>query len=257
MPTQRKKILISQPQPSSGRSPYFDIAERFGFDIEFCQLIQTVSIEPTDFRQQRIDFNNFTAIVFTSKTIIDCFFELMKSLRVTIPDTMRYYCTSEAVSLYLQKYIVYRKRRTFFGLTGHTSELLEIMSKPSHCKEKFFIPISEDHSDKLPQLLEGTKLNYKEGIVYRTMTREIPGGLEDEYDVILFFSPYGINALLELIPNFKQGDKVIGSFGDLTTKAIEARGLRVDFNFTKATDECRSMAGALEYYLEHHASKKK
>lgn len=253
MSTQRKKILISQPEPSSGRSPYFEIAKRFDLDIEFCQLIQTVSIDPTEFRKQRIDFNNYTAIVFTSKTIIDCFFDLVKSLRVTIPDTMKYFSTSEAVSLYLQKYIVYRKRKAFFGANGHTAELAEIMARPSHAKEKYFIPISEDRSDKLPQLLQGTKLSYKEGVVYRTMTRDIPSGLKDEYDIILFFSPYGIKAILELIPNFQQGDTIIGAFGELTVKAVEDANLRLDFSFTKPTEEYRSMAGALEYYLEHHA----
>lgn len=255
MSTQRKKILISQPEPSTGRSPYYDIAKRFNLDIEFCQLIQTVSIDPTEFRKQKIDFSNFTAIVFTSKTIIDCFFELLKSLRVTLPDTIKYFSTSEAVSLYLQKYIVYRKRKAFFGANGHTAELAEIMSRPSHAKEKYFIPVSEDHADKLPQLLKETKLNYKEGVVYRTMTREIEGGLNAPYDVILFFSPYGIKALLELIPDFKQGDTIIGAFGELTATAVKKENLRIDFSFTKATEEYRSMAGALEYYLEHHAKK--
>lgn len=256
MSTQRKKILISQPEPSSGRSPYYEIAQQFDLDIAFCQLIQTVSIEATEFRKQRINFNEITAIVFTSKTIIDCFFGLLKELRLTMPDTMKYFCTNEAVALYLQKYIVYRKRKVFFGTTGHTTELVEIMSRSSHNKEKYFIPVSEDLSDKFPTFLQGTKLHYKEGVVYRTITRDIPGGLKDEFDIILFFSPFGIKALKDLLPNFQQGDKIIGAFGELTSEAVEKTGLRLDFCFTKATEEYQSMAGALEYYLKHHAKNK-
>ncbi len=255
MATQRKKILISQPAPSSGRSPYHDIANQYNYDLEFCQLIQTVAIDPIEFRKQRIDFSAFTAITFTSKTIIDCFFELVKSLRVTIPDTMKYFCTSESVALYLQKYIVYRKRRVFFGATGQTSELIELMTKPTHNKEKFFIPISEDKTDALPILLEGKKLNYTEGIVYRTITRQIPEGLNNDFDIVLFFSPYGVKAIKELIPDFIQNDKIFGAFGKLTSEAVEEEGFRLDFNFVTPTEEYRSMAGALEHYLEKQHAK--
>lgn len=252
MSTPPKKILISQPAPSTGRSPYYTIAERYGMEIEFRQLIKTVSVEASQFRKLRIDFSKITAIAFTSKTIIDCFFDLMKSMKITIPETMKYFCTNETVALYLQKHIVYRKRKVFFGESGHLADLVQQMCRPSHSKESYFIPISEDKSDKLPDLLKDTKLNYQEGIVYRTITRDLEGGLSDDYDIMLFFSPYGITALKELLPDFQQGEKIIGAFGELTAQAVENNGLRLDFSFTKPTEEVRSMAGALEYFLKQH-----
>lgn len=247
-----KKILISQPEPISGRSPYHEIAKRFGYEIDFRQLIKTVPIEATEFRKQRIDLLSLTAISFTSKTIVDCFFQLLKELRITMPDTMKYFCTNEQVALYLQKYIVYRKRKIFFGESGRLGELVDLMVKGNHAKEKYFVPTSEDQSDGLPVLLADRKLHIQEGVVYRTITREMPEGMPADYDLLLFFSPYGIRALLELVPDFKQGKSIIGAFGELTSSAVEEAGLRLDFNFIAPTEEYKSMAGALEYYLEQH-----
>lgn len=257
MATTTLKMLVSQPEPSSGRSPYHEIASRFGYEVEFKQLIQTVPLEPTEFRKQRIDPLKHTAIVFTSKTIIDCFFELVKSLRITIPETMKFFCSNEAVALYLQKYIVYRKRKVFYGTTGRLAELVELMGKGNHSKEKFFVPVSEDHTDALPILLGETKLHFSECVVYRTITREMDEPLQDHYDLIIFFSPYGIHAIQELLPSFTQGNRVIAAFGELTSKAVEAAGWRLDISYTQSTEHYSSMAGAVEYYLSQHASAKK
>lgn len=247
----KKKMLISQPEPSSGRSPYFSIAERFGYDIDFRQLIQTVPIDAVAFRKQRIDPLSYTAFVFTSKTAIDCFFTLLKSMRLTVPETMKYFCSSEKIALYLQKYIVYRKRKIFFGEMGHTDELVRLMSKPSHKGERFLIPVGEDGISPLVEQLEGTNFNYKSVVAYETITRPWDDKPDYAYDLVIFFSPYGISAMEELFPDFNKKKILIGAFGKLTEDALVKAGMQPDF--TAPTPEYPSMAGALEAFLASHA----
>lgn len=247
MPTPTKKILISQPEPTSSRSPFYSIAEKHGYTLEFRQLIKVVPVEATEFRRQRIDILSHTAIVMISKSAIDNFFALAKEMRLSIPDTMKYFCPSESIALYLQKYIVYRKRKVFIGQKEGTQEdLINIIAK--HAKETYFIPVPEDNDNKLATALEEKKITFKQGVVYRTVTRQLEeSDVEFNHDVILLFSPYGIKALKELCPTFEQGDKVIGAFGSAAAEAIQEMGLRVDFQ--APIPEAPSMPAALDLYL--------
>ena len=249
----RKKMLISQPEPSSGRSPYFSIAKKYGYDIDFRQLIQTVPIDAVAFRKQRIDPLSYTAVVFTSKTAIDCFFNLLKALRSTAPDTMKYFCTSEKIALYLQKYIVYRKRKIFFGEAGHIDELVQIMSKPTHKSERYLIPVGEDGISPIVDKLKETNLNYTSAVAYQTITRPWDDKPDYSYDLIVFFSPYGITAMEELFPNFDPKKSFFGAFGHLTSEAVKKAGMQLDF--VAPTPEYSSMTDALEAFLASHAKK--
>lgn len=245
-----KKILISQPMPVSGHSPYFSIAEKYGYEVEFRQLIKVVPVEAAEFRRQRVDILGHSAIIFTSKSAIDNFFALTKELRITIPEGMKYFCQSEAVALYLQKYIVYRKRKVFYAPNSFSlADMLTVIGK--HAKETYFVPVAEDHGQELFDKLTEKKITFHSAVMYRTVTRDFEEPLPIDHDIILFFSPYGIRSVKELYPNFEQGDRVVGSFGSLTTESLKERGIRVDF--TAPTPECPSMVVALEKYLSEHA----
>lgn len=247
----KKKILVSQPLPPSGNSPYYAIAEKYGYDLEFRQLIKVVPLEAPEFRKQRIDILEHSTIVFTSRSAIDNFFALCKELRVVMPDDMRYVCQSESVALYLQKFIVYRKRKVSFPQDSSAlSDMVALIAK--HPKETYFIPVPEDNGNNpLAQMLTEQKIKFDCAVMYRTVTREFEEPLPFDHDIILFFSPYGIRSVKELYPEFKQEDRVIGAFGQLTSKAITEAGLRVDFE--APTAKCPSMSEALENYLKEHA----
>lgn len=250
MATPTKKILISQPEPTSGRSPYYAIADKYGYEVEFRQLIKVVPLEAAEFRRQRVNILEHTAIVFTSKSAIDNFFALTKELRLTMPDDMKYFCQSEAVALYLQKYIVYRKRKVFFAPDSFSmADLLVVIGK--HPKETYFVPVAEDYSGEIFDKLTEKKITFHGAVMYRTITRDFEEELPLDHDVILFFSPYGIRSLKELYPAFEQNDTAIGAFGNPTSSAIEEQGLRVDF--MAPTPECPTMFVALEKYLSEHA----
>lgn len=244
-------MLISQPEPSSGGSPYHALAQKYGYDVEFRQLIQTVHLEPIEFRAQRLDIRDYTAIVFTSKTAMECFFALLKELRITLPETTKYFCPSEAIALYLQKFIVYRKRKVFFGERGAHDEVIALMQKPSHAKEKYLIPTAEDGLDALPRMLADTNLNFTPAVTYRTITRTMAEPLGEKYDIIVFFSPFGIRAMQELCSSFEQGDTIIGAFGTLACQAVKDAGWRLDVEYTGPTEQYRSMSAALDYFLEN------
>ena len=215
-----KKILISQPMPVSGHSPYFSIAEKYGYEVEFRQLIKVVPVEAAEFRRQRVDILGHSAIIFTSKSAIDNFFALTKELRITIPEGMKYFCQSEAVALYLQKYIVYRKRKVFYAPNSFSlADMLTVIGK--HAKETYFVPVAEDHGQLFDKLTE-KKITFHSAVMYRTVTRDFEEPLPIDHDIILFFSPYGIRSVKELYPDFEQGDRVVGSFGSLTTESLRS-----------------------------------
>ena len=242
-----KKILVSQPKPTSEKSPYFDIAERFGVELVFRPFIKVEGISAREFRTQRISILDYTAIVFTSRHAIDNFFQLAKELRVTIPEDMKYFCVTETIALYIQKYVQYRKRKVFFGATGRVDDLLPSMVK--HKTEKYLVPMSDVHNDSLTQLLDSKKLQHKECVMYKTVSNDFT---EDEvknfdYDMLLFFSPAGIESLCKNFPNFDQGKIAIGTFGPATAKAVKDAGLRLDLE--APTEKYPSMTGALQHYL--------
>ncbi|MBQ5775985.1 MAG: uroporphyrinogen-III synthase [Bacteroidaceae bacterium] len=246
-----KKILVSQPKPTTEKSPYYDIAQKYGVEIVFRPFIKVEGLSSKEFRQQKISILDYSAIIFTSRTAIDHFFTLCKSLRVTIPDTMKYFCTTENVSLYLQKYIVYRKRKIHHGTKSNKIEdLVPLLAKYN---EKYLFPVSDVHKDETT-LLEQNKINYTKAIMYRTVSNDFTPEEEFDYDMLVFFSPAGIASLLKNFPNFEQGDINIACYGPTTAKAAKEAGLRLDLE--APTPEMPSITGALDLFLKQNSKKK-
>lgn len=243
------KILVSQPQPSSDKSPYYDIAQRYGVDLVFRPFIKVEGLSAREFRQQKINISDFTAVIFTARTAIDHFFRLCEEMRVKVPDTMKYFCTTEAIALYLQKYIVYRKRKISYGLTGKLNDEALFAALDKNKKEKILFPVSDVHKEDL-SVLDGHDLDVTKVVMFRTVSNDFQPGEELDYDMLLFFSPAGIASLKKNFPEFNQ-DKdhiYIGAFGATTVKAIEDMGYRVDLQAPNAAH--RSMPGALEDFIE-------
>ena len=243
-----KKVLVSQPKPASDKSPYYDIAEKYGVEIEFRPFIKVESLSAKEFRQQKVSILDHTAIVFTSRHAIDHFFTLCTDLRVTIPETMKYFCTSEQIALYIQKYVQYRKRKVFFGATGKFNDLLPSIVK--HNSEKYFVPLSDVHTDEIKEILDAKKINHTEAVMYRTVSNDFTEEEKFDYDMLLFFSPSGITSLLKNFPNFEQKDIAIGCFGPATAKAVKDAGLRLDLE--APTVEAPSMTAALDKFIAEH-----
>lgn len=247
-----KKILISQPAPTTEKSPYFDIAEKYHLSMDFRPFIRVEGLDAKEFRQQRINISDFTAVVFTARTAIDHFFALCEELRVTMPETMKYFCISEAVALYLQKYIVYRKRKIFFSTTGKMEGLGAALAK--HNKEKYLVPVSDVHTEDLTTVLDEKKVDYTKSVMYRTVSNDFTEEEILSYDMFVFFSPAGIVSLTANAPNFVQGDRSIGCFGASTAKAVRDAGLRLDCE--APLPGVPSMTAALEAYIkENHKVK--
>ena len=242
------KILVSQPKPASDKSPYFDIARKYGVTIDFKQFIKVVGVSSKEFRQQKVTILDHTAIVFTSRHAIDHFFGLCAELRVAVPDGMKYFCVSETIALYIQKYVQYRKRKVFFGDNGKMEGLLPLMVK--HKNEKYLVPLSNVHNDDISKMLDASNLQYTETVMYRTVSQIFEKGELDGYDMMIFFSPSGIVSLKENLPDFNQGDIQIACFGATTAAAIKESGLRLDLE--APTVEAPSMTMALEQYLAKH-----
>ena len=242
-----KKILVSQPKPTSEKSPYFDIANRFGVELVFRPFIKVEGISSREFRTQKVSILDYTAVVFTSRHAIDHFFTLAKELRVVIPEDMKYFCVTETIALYIQKYVQYRKRKVFFGETGRIDDLIPAMVK--HKSEKYLLPMSDVHNDSLSNLLTSKKLNHRECVMYRTVSNDFtPEEIANfDYDMLIFFSPSGIEALTKNFPNFEQGKIAIATFGPTTAKAARDAGLRIDIE--APSEKYPSMTGALQHYL--------
>ena len=242
-----KKILVSQPKPASEKSPYYDIASKFDVELIFRPFIKVEGMSAKEFRTQKVSILDYTAIVFTSRHAIDHFFTLAKELRVNIPEDMKYFCVTETIALYIQKYVQYRKRKVFFGTTGRVDDLLPTMIK--HKTEKYLVPMSDVHNDSLTQLFDSKKLNHKEVVMYKTVSNDFtPEEVKNfDYDMLIFFSPSGIEALTKNFPDFKQGDIAIATFGPSTAKAAKEAGLRLDIE--APNEKYPSMTGALQHYL--------
>lgn len=246
-----KKILVSQPQPASGKSPYYDIAQRFGVEVVFRSMIKVEGVSVKEFRQQKINLADYTAILFTSRTAVDHYFRMCEESRVNVPDDMRYVCTTEQIAHYLQKYIVYRKRKIAFGTTGKLSDPQFMAAVSKIKKEKFLMPVSDmNHEDS--SCLETLGINLTKAVMFRTLTNDFTPDEPFDYDVLLLFSPSGITSLTKNFPGFDQNvnGKFIGTFGPTTAKAVQDAGLRLDFS--APTPETPSMTAALEKFLESH-----
>ncbi len=241
-----KKILVSQPKPTSEKSPYFDIERNQKVQIVFRPFIKVEGVTPADFRKQKITILDHTAIVFSSRHAIDHFFQLCKELRVSIPEDMKYFCITETVALYIQKYVQYRKRKVFFGTTGKINDIVPLMVK--HKNEKYLIPMSDVHNNEFAELLESKKLVHTEAVMYRTVSNDFTPDEPFDYDMLIFFSPSGIQSLQKNFPNFEQGEISIGTFGPTTAKAVKDAGLRLDLEAPSA--QYPSMTSALSAYIK-------
>jgi len=240
-----KSILVSQPEPSTAKSPYFELAEKTNVKIDFRPFIQVEGVSAKEFRQTRIQILDHSAVIFTSRTAIDHFFRISQELRITVPDSMKYFCISEATAFYLQKYIVYWKRKIFYA-DGRFSDLINVMKK--HKGEKFLVPLSDIHKQEIPELLDKESYNYTKAILYRTVSSDLSDLKDVNYDVLVFFSPSGIKSLYQNFPEFKQNNTRIASFGPTTAQAVREAGLKLDIE--APTAQAPSMTMALEQYIK-------
>lgn len=239
---------MSQPKPASEKSPYYDIAEKYGVEIEFRPFIKVESLTPKEFRQQKVSILEHTAVIFTSRHAIDHFFHLCGELRVTIPETMKYFCVTETIALYIQKYVQYRKRKIFFGNTGKIDDLVPAIVK--HHVEKYLVPMSDVHNDEIKNLLDKHKIQHTEVVMYRTVSNDFSPEESFDYDMLVFFSPSGVSSLKKNFPDFEQKDIAIGCFGTATAKAVRDAGLRLDLE--APTAEAPSMTAALDMFIKGH-----
>jgi len=240
-----KTILVSQPTPKTETSPYFELSEKQKVKIDFRSFIHVEGVEVKDVRAQKIDFSQFSAIILTSRNAVDNFFRIAEEMRFKVPDAMKYFCQSEAVAYYLQKYVVYRKRKIYVG-TRTFPELGKLIKK--HKDEKFLLPSSDKLKPLIPTELDALGVNWKQAILYKTVVSDL-SDLEDVfYDVLVFFSPSGIDSLFKNFPEFKQNNTRIAVFGNTTVKAATEAGLKC--NITAPSPETPSMTMALEKYIK-------
>jgi uroporphyrinogen-III synthase len=239
-----KSILVSQPEPQNPKSPYYELARKYNLKVDFRPFIEVVGVQAKDFRQQKINILDYTAVIFTSKTAIDHFFRIAEELRICIPDDMKYFCITENVAFYLQKYIVYRKRKIFHG-KAHFQDLMTVINK--HKEDRFFVPLSIPHKAEIPQLLDKYKIKYKIGNLYKTISANLSDLADVYYDILVFYSPSGPKSLLENFPDFVQNNTLIATFGPTTAAAVKKLGLRLDID--APNPESPSMTMALDSYI--------
>ncbi len=240
-----KSVLVSQPKPQTEKSPYFDLAENCKVKIDFRPFIHVEGVPAKEFRQQRINLLDFNAVIFTSRNAIDHYFRAAEESRVKVPDDMKYFCISEATAFYLQKYIVYRKRKIFHGQQTF-ADLIPLIKKHKDCK--FLLPCSDILRSNIPNLLEENGIEFKCATLYRTVCSDLSDLKDVNYDVLVFFSPSGIKSLYQNFPDFKQNETRIAVFGPTTAKAAEDAGLKIDI--AAPQPESPSMTRALELYIK-------
>lgn len=246
-----KTILVSQPEPKIENSPYFDLIDKQKVKIDFRPFIHVEGVSGKEVRAQKVDLTKYTAIILTSRNSVDHYFRIAEELRFKVPDTMKYFCLSEAVAYYLQKYVVYRKRKIYVGKRTF-SELTPIIKK--YKNEKFLLPSSDKLKPEVPEVLNELKVDWKEATFYRTVISDLSDLRDVYYDILVFFSPSGIHSLFENFPDFKQNETRIAVFGNTTVKAATEQGLRVDIQ--APTPETPSMTMALEKYIKEVNNKK-
>lgn len=241
-----RTILVTQPKPESDKSPYFDLARRYGLELEFHPFIRIEGVSGRDFRRQRVDIAEYSAIIFTSRSAVDHFFRIMEEMKVKVSQEMKYCCSTEAVALYLQKFILYRKRKVFFSADGSTQGLLDVIGK--HKTEKYVLPSSEGGKNEIHAYLTKQSIPYAEVTLFHTLSNDIsPVMKKHDFDMILFFSPFSVQTLFVHNPKFKQNGMIVGAFGPTTSKAVEESGLRLDVK--APAPNAPSMVSALEQYL--------
>ena len=240
-----KTILVSQPEPKAENSPYFDLQQQQKVKIDFRPFIHVEDVSTKEIRLQKVDFSKFTAIILTSRNAVDHFFRVAEKMRFKVPDSMKYFCQSEAVAYYLQKYVVYRKRKIYFGKQT-MADLIPMLKK--HKDDAFFFPTSDILKPIVPETLDKNNINYTRAILYRTVQSDLSDLTDVYYDILVFFSPEGIKSLFKNFPDFKQNETRIATYGTTTTKAAEEAGLEI--NITAPTPEFPSMTKAIEEYIK-------
>lgn len=237
------KILVSQPKPTSEKSPYFDLETKYGVTVVFRPFIKVEGLSSKEFRKFKVNPADFTAVIFTARTAVDHYFRLAKELRFDVPDTMKYFCLSQTVAHYLQKYIQYRKRKIFYSENGKIEELITLIEK--HKKEKFIFPMSDVHDTKA-SLIDEHQIKYTPAIMYRTVSNDFQPGEPFDYDMIILFTPSGIKALVSNFPDFVQGDIALGGMGPKTVEEIKKQGFRLDIT---TSPKAPSMPAAIDQFL--------
>ena len=245
-----KTILVSQPRPESERSPYFEVGQKHKLTIDFRPFIHIEGVSEIDFRQERISILDHSAVIFTSRNAVDHYFRIAKESRQTIPDSMKYFCISESTAYYLQKYVVYRKRKIFHG-KQRFADLIDVMKK--HKKEKFLLPCSDILKKEIPELLDKAKFSWSKAVLYKTVCSDLSDLDNVTYDMLVFFSPAGIESLLRNFPEYTQNDTCIAVFGPTTAKAAKDAGLKIDIQ--APTQNAPSMTMAIENYIKAHNKK--
>ena len=239
-----KTILVSQPKPESDKSPYFSLAKKCNVKIDFRPFIHVEGLTAKEFRQQKISILSHNAVIFTSKNSMDHFFRMCEATRITVPEDMKYFCVSEAIAYYLQKYITYRKRKVFIG-RQKIEDLLPVLKKNKD--SKFLLPCSDILKDSIPEFLAKSGFDFTKAVMYKTVCSDLSDLENVFYDVLVFFSPSGIESLFHNFPDFKQNNTRIAVFGNTTIKAVKDKGLRVDI--AAPTPETPSMTMALNKYI--------
>ena len=241
-----KKILIAQPQPEGVKSPYFDLAKRYNLNIDFFPFIVVEGIQAKDFRKQKIDIPAFSAVIFTSRNAIDHFFRICEEMKTTVSQDTKYFCITEAVALYLQKFILYRKRKVFYGADGTNKSLFDVINKHKD-NEKFLYPCSESFDSEITNWLKVHNCGFATPVLYRIVSNDIKEVIDRQYDVICFFTPGGVKSLLENFPSYQQNGTKLGAFGANTFKAVEEAGLVLEIK--APLPQTPSMISALEKFL--------
>jgi uroporphyrinogen-III synthase len=251
-----KRILISQPRPESDKSPYFDLERKFNVELVFHPFIKLEGIPAREFRKQKIDIAYFSAVMFTSRNAIDHFFRMCEEMKVTIGQDTKYFCITEAVALYLQKFILYRKRKVFYGADGTNKSMFDVINKHKE-NEKFLYVCSENQQDnEIVTWLKANKCEYQLGFMYRTISNDIKESMNvKDFDVICFFTPSGVKSLYDNFPEYKQNGTVIGAFGSNTSKAVEEAGMKLEIKVPSPQQP--SMVAALNQFLTARVGVKK
>lgn len=241
-----EQILITQPKPESEKSPYFELARKYGVQLDFFPFIRVEGLPAKEFRKQHLTLSDFTGVILVSRNAVDHFFRICEEMKFKVSQEMKYFCASEAVALYLQKFILYRKRKVFFSPDGTSEGLAEVLQKYK-VKERFIFPVSEHTKNDLSPLLIKDGFEFSEAVLYRTVSNEINEVLKNKYDVIVLFSPFSVEALMNIQPKFKQNTTLIGAFGATTSKAVEDSGLTLSIK--APAPNLPSMVAALDHFL--------
>jgi uroporphyrinogen-III synthase len=248
-----KSILITQPKPESPKSPWYDLERKYGVKIDFCPFIKLVSLLPKEFRMQKVDINIYTAVIFTSKNAIEHFFKLTGEMKFTVNPNLKYFCISESVALFLQKFILYRKRKVNFGADGTNKGLFDSIQKHKN-NESFFYPTSENQQDnEIISWLKENECEYASPYMYRSVSADVKDVINKNYDIICFFTPSGVRSLLENMPGFEQKKLQIGAFGNNTCKAVTDAGLTLHIQAPQP--KAPGMLAALDKYIQENLIK--